>query len=243
MSLGGRRLVPEILDGLRAEDPRARRSRADLRRINVVMRQTTIADGLIGRYLDLPAGRPPRLLELGAGDGVSMLRLARRLSRRYPAATLTLLDAAPAVSAETLADFTALGWTLRVVTADAIAWLTASGEDVDLALSNLFLHHFAGADLARLLRAIAMRAGLFVATEPLRSVPSLVASGLVGLIGANDVTRHDAPASVRAGFRGGELGALWRPEWGEVVAEGARVPFTHAFAARSHAARPIGASA
>ncbi len=73
-----------------------------------------------------------------------------------------------------------------------------------------------------------------MATEPLRSSASLLASRLVGAMGANDVTRHDAPASVRAGFRGRELGALWAPRCGAVLVETKRMPFTHAFAARSH---------
>ena len=81
---------------------------------------------------------------------------------------------------------------------------------------------------------MAPRTRFLVATEPLRTRPSLLASRLVGLIGANDVTRHDAPASVRAGFRGRELRALWEPRLGMVIAEQARMPFTHAFAAASH---------
>jgi hypothetical protein len=38
---------------------------------------------------------------------------------------------------------------------------------------------------------------------------------MLGLIGANAVTRHDAAVSVRAGFQGGELSALWPadPRW------------------------------
>lgn len=231
--LPSRRLVPEILDGLPPEDPRAIRSRADLRRINVVMRQTAIAETLVARHLVAPQGRPLRVIELGAGDGRASLRLARRLARRHPDTSLTLLDIAPTVSADTLAGFSEAGWQTRVVTGSALEWLTTSGETFDLALANLFLHHFAEADLAGLLRAIAPRAGLLVATEPRRTAPSLAAAGMVALIGANAVTRHDAPASVRAGFRGGELGALWSPDCGAVVTEGARLPFTHAFVGRS----------
>ena len=36
-----------------------------------------------------------------------------------------------------------------------------------------------------------------------------MASRLVGALGANAVTREDAVLSVRAGFRGAELSALW----------------------------------
>ncbi len=196
------------------------------------MRQAAIADALVARHLTAPAG-PMRLLELGAGDGHAMLRLARRLAPRHAGAHLTLLDMAPAISEGTLAGYAALGWRVDVVTADAIAWLAATERSFDLALANLFLHHFEAADLSRLMHALAPRTRLLVATEPLRTMPSLVGAALVGLIGANDVTRHDAPASVRAGFRGSDLGALWSPSCGEVLEEGTRFPFTHAFVGQS----------
>ena len=71
--------------------------------------------------------------------------------------------------------------------------------------------------------------GEVVATEPLRTPLSYLAARAVGAIGANAVTRHDAPASVRAGFHGAELSRLWP---GMVGFEGGRGPFTHGFAAR-----------
>lgn len=241
--LDRRRLVPEILDGLPPDAPRARRSRGDLVRINVIMRQAAIAASLIDRHLDTSQDRPARILELGCGDGRSMLRLARRLSRCSPPADLTLLDMAPTVTEQVLAGYRVLGWKVRVVTADALGWLKeGTGGHYDLALANLFLHHFKDGDLAGLMRALAARTGLLVATEPLRTRPSLLASCLVGLIGANDVTRHDAPASVRAGFRERELGSLWAPACGSVLVEGPRVPFTHAFVGRSTVIPTVGAS-
>jgi hypothetical protein len=45
------------------------------------------------------------------------------------------------------------------------------------------------------------------------------------------VTRHDAVASVRAGFAGRELSGLW-PEAGWQRREGLALPFTHFFAAQ-----------
>ena len=68
-----RRVEAEILDDLAADDPRARRSRDDLRRIHHFMATLSI----IRRGLDRgTAGFVPRtLLELGAGDGSMLLRL------------------------------------------------------------------------------------------------------------------------------------------------------------------------
>ena len=234
--LGVRRLVPEILDRLPATDPRAIRSRRDLHRINRLMRQAAIADKMIRRHL-APGNAALNILELGAGDGRTVLRLARRLARHRPAVCLTLLDMAPTVAQGTCAEITALGWQVRIVTADAFSWLAASDQHFDLAITNLFLHHFDNPDLLTLLQLISGRCDLLVATEPLRSRLSLTGSKLVGLIGANDVTRHDAPASVRAGFRGNELGALWTQACGVVLEEGTRIPFTHAFAGKSASAK------
>jgi hypothetical protein len=103
----------------------------------------------------------------------------------------------------------------------------------DAVLANLFLHHF-DARLPELLAGIARLAPLFIATEPRRDAFTLAGSRLVGLIGANAVTRHDAPVSVRAGFAGQELTALW-PEHGWQTEERRAGLFTHLFVARRDA--------
>jgi len=51
--------------------------------------------------------------------------------------------------------------------------------------------------------------GRFFAFEPRRGGLALAGSHLVGALGANAVTRHDAVLSVHAGFRGRELTAAW----------------------------------
>ena len=100
--------------------------------------------------------------------------------------------------------------------------------------ANLFLHHFEDADLKRLLALAASRCDAFVACEPRRSLFALLAAKMVWAIGANDVSRHDAAASVRAGFSGSELTALW-PSEGWRISEGARFPFSHVFVAVKNA--------
>jgi hypothetical protein len=73
----------------------------------------------------------------------------------------------------------------------------------------LFLHHFEDVRLAELLRLVSLRAKLFIALEPHRAPWPLFCSRLLWAIGCNAVTRHDAVVSVRAGFSGNELSALW----------------------------------
>ena len=70
-----RRVEEETLDHLREDDPRAIRSRRDLRRINRIMGNVSIVDSLLNGSLARP---PSQIAELGAGDGSLLLRLARR---------------------------------------------------------------------------------------------------------------------------------------------------------------------
>ena len=215
--------MPELLDGLPPEDPRAAQSRADLRRINGLMLNARASVALIRRHVAGPLGH---VVDLGCGDGAEMLRVARRLGPATGRPRLTLLDLRPAVGQGTIASLEALGWAVEIVAADIFRWLEAVDSDVDLMLANLFLHHFEKPALARLLSAASERSRYLVATEPLRTGFALIGARSVGAIGANAVTRHDAPASVRAGFRDRELSGLWP---GRVAFEGRRGPFTHAF--------------
>ena len=219
-----RRLVPEILDGLATDDPAAQASRRDLRKINQLMFHAAIAASLIN---DLGAASLRRVADLGCGDGSGALAVLRRLGNVRQGSDLILIDARPCVAPATSAALTALGWNVSIVASDVFNWLDAPAADFDLMMTNLFLHHFEESALPGLLVAIAARATSFVATEPLRTQSAYLAARAVGLIGANAVTRHDAPASVRAGFAGAEIGIHWP---GSVLFEGRRGLFTHAFA-------------
>ena len=221
-----RALVPEILDTLAPDDPRALRSRRDLARINWVMRQAAIMAMALS---DFPA---PRLLaDLGSGDGRFVLSVARRLAKRWPGVKVLVLDQQSIVSAQTQSQFAALGWSCEVLQGDIFQTLPQIAPDIVTA--NLFLHHFDDAALARLLALVAERAKGFAACEPRRSGFALLASHLVFALGANDVTRHDAVASVRAGFRESELSNLWPQAGAWRQGERAAFPFTHVF--RAHA--------
>ena len=202
-----RRVVPELLDELAPDDPRALRSRRDLRVVNSIMGHAA----LLARALDaVVTTSPPRLVELGAGDGTVLLRLAKRRARRWPKAHVTLVDTQPTVTPATLAALRELGWTVEVTAADALEWLEQSRPDREtLVLANLFVHHFEGERLARLLAGVAAKAAAFVCCEPRRARLALLGSHLLWAIGCNDVTRHDAVVSVHAGFRDHELTAEW----------------------------------
>jgi 2-polyprenyl-3-methyl-5-hydroxy-6-metoxy-1,4-benzoquinol methylase len=220
-----RQIEREWLDQLPPHDPRAMRARRDLRRVNSWMLQPTIMARLLRKHA---CGRPRRMLDLGAGDGTFMLRIARRL--RWAEVTLTLVDRHDAVSNETIAGFAEIGWNVETTTAD-VRDVTQWSAAFDVISANLFLHHLAHKDLVQLLARVAQLAPLFVACEPKRASWALSASRLVWMLGCGEVTRHDAPASVRAGFSGRELSALWPSnELWELDEYGWL--FTHCFTAR-----------
>ena len=223
MSGFSRTLEPETLDLLRADDPRARDSRRDLVRINFVMRQQTIMCRLLR-----PMAAPARLADIGSGDGRFLLGVARRMAPYWPRVTALIVDRQDIVSPQTRAGFAAVGWQCETISGDAFA--TLPHLDAEIICANLFLHHLDDTSLARLLAAVALRARGFVACEPRRSRAALLASRMVFALGCNDVTRHDAVASVRAGFTGRELSRLWT-SMGWHLHEGLAQPFTHVLSA------------
>lgn len=232
-----RRVVePELLDDLPPADSRAVSSRADLRRLNFIMGHAGILSRAFRHQLAETAlrSRPLRLVELGAGDGTLLLRLARRWSARGVTAEVALIDRQNLVSATTRRAFAALHWSVECVAADVFSWLEQRSPAVDVMLANLFLHHFPENDLAALLGLAAARTNLFLACEPRRSPLALMAARSLFLMGCNGITRHDAVVSVRAGFAGSEISTLWPAAGWELMEKPAGL-FSHCFSAQRHA--------
>jgi hypothetical protein len=228
-SISLRRVEPEILDGLAPDDPQAVHSRRDLAHINALMFQVPIMAGLLRKHMKTA---PMRILEIGAGDGAFMLAVARRLAKRWPEVELTLLDRIDLVPSARRDDFAKLGWRVETVTAEIFEWLDRGGDQrFDAVVANLFLHHFNDADLSHLFLRLQRLAPALLATEPRRGSFPLAAARLLWAIGANGVTRHDAAASVRAGFAGKELSALWPDGQGRPIEERRGGLFSHVFAA------------
>jgi hypothetical protein len=220
---------PELLDQLPPDDPQAIWSRHDLRRINAWMRNHAIMARALRTALGGSA--PGQITDLGAGDGHFLVRVAEEVSSRWPGVKATLLDNRQVANLPTLSAFEPLGWRAEAVTADVFDWLSSAGR-LDVVVTNHFLHHFEDAKLAELLRAVAGRARVFIAIEPRRSPWPLFWCRWLWAIGCNSVTRYDAVVSVRAGFMGRELSALWPADPGWELAEQRRGLFSHLFVAR-----------
>src|SRR5690349_503289 len=224
------RLVePEILDSLPSDDPQALRSRRDLHRINALMSQSRTMARLL-RWCRSGKPAPAQIIELGGGDGLFTLAIARRLSRIWPRVTVISVDRKHVVSGQTVEHMAQLGWSLQPVTADIFDFLaTPRASRADIITANLFLHHFPGAELSRLLAAALSQTDAFAACEPRRSPRSFIASKLLFAIGCNAVSRHDAVTSVRAGFRDHELSSLLPQPQAWDLCERPAFLFTHCF--------------
>jgi hypothetical protein len=217
----------EILDDLPSGDPRALRARRDLERVNFWMGHAAIFTRNLRKFCERP---PRRIVEIGAGDGTLLLKIARQ----FPAwknVHATLIDQEPAVSAATLEKFRSLGWKVEIVQADVLAGIDSQPPS-DLLLANLFLHHFSPGQLAIMFSKISEQTKLFIACEPRRTNFAPVARRLLWLIGCSALTRHDAEVSIRAGFLGAELSPLWplAKQW--EISESKAGLFSHLFLAR-----------
>jgi hypothetical protein len=205
-------LEGEWLDDLPHEDPRAMRSRRDLVRVNALMGNPRIVAKELSRLGPLRS-----VAEIGSGDGAFMRAVLARLDLRD--ITVHLVDRQP----------------LGTVTADVFEWLADPAHRADAIVANLFLHHFTDNSLRRMFALLALRTRAFIACEPRRSSVALAGARALGLVGCNDVTRHDAVVSVRAGFAGRELTTLWPADESWSLEEGPRGLFSHGFVARFHA--------
>jgi hypothetical protein len=226
-----RLLQEEWLDTLPDDDPRAIRSRRDLRRINRLMGN----DRIVARALREahPEQPPARLVDLGAGDGYFWAGVARHLHPTWPNCTrLILLDRMAASPTNADGGLCACGWHVERICANALDWHPHPGPPGTALVMNLFLHHFDAEQIRALFLAWAQWADTVVICEPRRSRVAVAAASLLGLIGANAVTRHDAAVSVRAGFRDHEIAEHWPVASGWRVREGRAGLFSHGFVAQ-----------
>jgi len=205
------------------------RSRRDLRTLNRIMGHAGLLGDALARNLRTAT---PRIAELGAGDGTLLLRALQK-TPQCKRAEIVLVDTQPAVGAEAIAEYERRGHRVTSAAADAAEWLVAQRPTYDALIANLFLHHLERRALEALFALAAARTSLFIACEPRRARLPLAASHMLGLVGCNDVTRHDAVVSVRAGFSERELSAIWPSGKGWMLTERRAGLFSHVFTAVS----------
>jgi hypothetical protein len=181
-------IIPEILDSLNPSDPRATRSRRDLRWIDLYLGNSR----WIVRQLKTQTPPPAQIIEIGAGEG----DLCRKVQASLPSFTVTGLDLIQRPSN--------VPASIRWISGDFFQ--TLPNINADACVGSLILHHFSDEALRDLgARLQSFRSLTFC--EPLRSRLPLFLSKLSCPF-LSEVTRHDMPASIRAGFLPGELPAL-----------------------------------
>lgn len=192
-----RELKPELLDSLPPDHPDARHNRRDLRLTNLAMGNYR----WFSRTLPDMVRPRDRVLEIGAGTG----ELGGHLAGRNIAVDGLDLWPAPAGRHSDQswhrADLLSFGGYGRYA----------------VIIGNLIFHQFTASQLGELGGKLRRSARIIVACEPLRRRSSqLLFAAIAPLLGANQVSLHDAHVSVAAGFRGNELPemlGLRQPEW------------------------------
>lgn len=189
MFLSTRIVVPEILDTLEAGDSEAVRSRRDLRRLDFFLGGSRWIVRSARSYDKAVASG---IVELGAGEG----RLCNALCRQGRGSPVLGLD----FSEPTQPLDPGVTWRKG----DFFQTLPQAAGG--MAVGSLILHHFERDALEKLGKELS-RFQVLIFSEPLRHLFPLGLSCLAfPFIGK--VTRHDMPASIRAGFRRGELATL-----------------------------------
>jgi hypothetical protein len=224
-------VLPELLDVLPPRDELALRSRRDLRRLNSLMGHVNIAARALEKNLRDRASL--RVVELGAGDGHFLLNVAECMRGPRLDVDATLVDRLDVLDPQTRERFSALGWRVRAEIVEAIEWLRRAAPDSsDALISNLFFHQFGTDELSEMLRLAAQLAHTVIAIEPRRAWLPRFCGRFLWLAGCGSVTRYDGPVSIRAGFEGRELSALWPDKTNWELTEGPAGLFTHRFIAR-----------
>lgn len=204
----------EILDELDRSDPRARQSRQDLRRLNQIMFHILGIRSLV-RQLHYKLARGLNICELGCGDAwVGEQVWIHHSFKVHPGSALTLLDMQPSVSPDRLDRLSQVFEEVSICETSLMPWLDSidpgdKKNHFDLVVMNLFLHHFTEPQIQRIFRGLSKISDAVICLEPRRSALGLMGAKATGLIGCNEVTRHDAALSVRAGFTQHELSTLW----------------------------------
>ena len=187
-------VIPEILDELPAEDPRAKRSRRDLQLINSLMGNYR---WISRRVWEIEVVDPHAWFEIGAGSG--WLGECFRM-RGFEDISVSGIDFAPRP------ERWPSSWSWHQGDIFEVFEALGEGRLSNGLVANLFLHHFKTPELQKIGKIAESRFSRIIVSEPAR-YPFFHFFSYAFFPFVNDVTRHDMQVSIRAGFRRGELKA------------------------------------
>ncbi|MFC0410842.1 methyltransferase domain-containing protein [Roseomonas elaeocarpi] len=209
MTLRHRVLVPEIMDDA-AQDFRAFSAALhDLERIN----RLTFAYRPVIRWLEAlvrrSGARRLRVLDVGAGGGDALARIARWGARRGVRLELAALDRSPHAAAHARARHP--GLPVRWITADLFA--LDPTERFDAVVCSLFAHHLEDEAIRRFLRWLDARAelGWLISDLHRHAIPWGAVWAGVRILRMDPMVVHDSTVSIARGFR--------RDDWRQLLRE------------------------
>lgn len=185
-------IVPELLDN--APPDQAAASLQDLVRINRYLGGHRSLRWLLSRVCS--RDEPVSFLDVGAASG----DMGREIRKARPKARVTALDRDP---------YHLSAAQFPKVAGDAFR-LPFDSRSFDFVFSSLFLHHFQNEEVVALLREsgrVARRAVLAIDLERGPFAANFIPATR-WLFRWDPITLYDAPASVRAAFKAGELTKL-----------------------------------
>lgn len=197
----------EMLDSEAVDDNTLRRNLGDIRRINALLGWTAFTRAEVARVVRQDALRAFSLVDIAAGSADMVTAIARWAQRTRITAELLATDFNPRIVAIAREQVTGVH-SVRVERQDALALPYPSGT-FDIALCTLALHHFDPPEATEVLRNMRRIARHVMVFDVVRS--RLAHAGAVLLTRAahmDEMTRHDAAASVRRAYSRIELAAL-----------------------------------
>jgi 2-polyprenyl-3-methyl-5-hydroxy-6-metoxy-1,4-benzoquinol methylase len=199
--------APELMDDLSIGGAELVETLAQLRRINRLLGAAwPTLEGVTRLWSQ--AGRPRQLsiLDTGAGSGELNCCLLRWADRSGLRMRITLLDIHPD-TCQVAANYYQNDPRVQVIQGDICR---LGLNQVDIVTASLFLHHFPAGRLPLILSSMLRVARLGVVINDLHrhKLAWVFIKIATHLFSQNRLIRHDAPLSVRRGFRAADLEAL-----------------------------------
>jgi SAM-dependent methyltransferase len=196
--------IRELLDAETIDAAALDRNLRDIRFINAVLGWRAYTVRRVARHVRARGLRAFSLVDIASGSADMPLAIARWAARSGLTASIVATDLNPRI-VDIAARQAARVPAVRVERQDALN-LTYAPASFDLALCTLALHHFDPDAAVTLLGNMARVARQVLVYDVERSRPAhLGAFLLTRALHMHEMTRHDAPASVRRAYSAGEL--------------------------------------